>query len=519
MKLTKLLIGSTIALPTTIVPLTTMTSCAQSWGNLSAFSIGGATTSEGPYTDIEDYYDYDAVPYSNYLQSNYSINQASNTAYAYSSPMKWQKGEQGQKGQWVLGESGWYSAGSSVFNSRATWTDPDKKVHEDINARNGNLSSNISFVNTIGLTINNYLANALHYQSSQISINEKDTKESVKVAWGEQAKDNYEFTLDFSEELQNFFESGYANANLNGSGRASAMLRTSNVSFYFDGANPLPSYTFTTEGDPDTRSGFSTQFLSYLEEEELPASYTINDFKYYSSKSNEPVSKDKEDEHYVLQYNNVPIKVKVRSFTQSYLNPQKSGSFLVNDYYSSSEQVLSTIGNQWKATMPEITGCSKDEAIPHFKTFKWNTNTQPVGFDAPGTDKDTRLTGLAGNDFIVLINYTLSVYTKDGHQYKDDKAAISGMSNIFPASWLDIFSDRKDWYKETYNGSGLYTINPSTVSHIADHFNQLLRRSNGKMAKDLSQTDKNYLTFLGYIFASDGRRLSTQDILEPSDEI
>lgn len=516
MKLTKLLIGSTVALPATIVPLSTMTSCAQSWGSLSAFSIGGATTSEGPYTDVTGY-DYDGVPFANYLQSNYSINQASNTAYAYSSPMKWQKGEEGQKGQWVPGESGWYSAGSSIFNSRATWKDADKKVHEDINARNGNLSNNVSFVNTIGLTINNFLVNALHYQSSQISINEKQTKESVKVAWGEQAEGVHRFSLDFDDGLQDFFESGYANANLNGSGRASAMLRTSNVSFYFDEANPLPSYSFTTPIGPDTRSGFSPKFLALLGESST--TYDVDNLKYYSSKSKEPVSKGEEDEHYVFQYNNVPIKVKVRSLTQSYLNPQKSGSFLVNDYYSSDGQILSTIGNQWKATMPEITGCSEAEAIPHFKTFKWSTNTNPVSVSVPTEHADTRLAGIEGNDFIVLINYTLSVYTQDGHKYKDDKAAISGISNIFPASWLDIFNDREDWYKETYKDSGLYTINSGTVSNIAEHFKQILSRSNGKMAKDLNQTDKNYLTFLGYIFADSGRRLSTPVFLEPSDEI
>lgn len=502
-----------IGLSSIIVPLSTMTSCARSWGNLSAFSIGGTTVQKGPYADIaETDFDYDGVSYKSYLQSNYSIKQNSNTVYAYSSPMKWDSDNH----KWVNGDSGWYSNGSPVFNSTASYKDGDEEK-TSTNAQNATLSSNISFINSIGLTINNYLSSALAYQSSQIAVAEEN-KESIKTAWGSGSA-SHPFNINFgasgSQQIKDFFENVYAIANLNGSGRSSAMLRTSNVSFKFNGINPLPSYKFIE--NPKTRNGFSDTFFKYLEgTSPRPEGYTINDFKYYSSKS-DVQNEGEKDEHYNFQYNNVPIRIKFESLTQTYLNPQRADSFLVNDYYSTSEQVAATIGDQWKRTMPQITGCHIEEAIPHYKTFSWNTSANQIDFSI--SPKDTRLQNASGNDFIALINYNLSVYTRDG-KYKDDKATINGVSNLFPACWLDIFKNREDWYSETRKDSSLYALNSNTVSNIASHFNELLKRTNGIMAKDLSQNDKEYLTFLGYMFGTNGtNEIVSTNILQPKDNI
>ncbi|MCQ3908188.1 MAG: hypothetical protein MJ200_01125 [Mycoplasmoidaceae bacterium] len=52
--------------------------------------IGGVFNSDGPYSSCvtSNLLDYDGKPYAEYLQSNYTIKQSSNTPYAYSMPMK-----------------------------------------------------------------------------------------------------------------------------------------------------------------------------------------------------------------------------------------------------------------------------------------------------------------------------------------------------------------------------------------------------------------------------------------------
>lgn len=536
MKLSKLLVGSAIVLPTTIVPLTTITSCGQSWGSLTPFTIGSTLSSQGPYQLFasDTYYDVDKVDMVSYLQSNYSVKQSSNEHFGYSTPDTWDD----ETKKFVPGYSGWYSSSDNAFTAVKQYKDEDGKSQTKENARNSALSNNISLVAAIGSGINNYINYALAYQAQQVN-KDKDENKNLDIAWGCGEKATNPFALDHGkkggeveEQIRNkqFYEFNCALSNLNSGNKAKAMLRTSAANFTFE-QFPIPSYSFT-EGAEPVRS-LNTNFLQLIEGK-TPDLENLNFWssKQTVTKTEKEGDKDVEYKYDVYTYKSVPIEIAPTFITQSFVNPSKgTSSFLVNDYYSDNEQILKTIGNQWKDLLTNLTDYTKDEAVPHYKSFKLMP-LEGKTIEHTGEKVDTRLSDtVKGNEFIGLVSYQVSVcYTEDGstktYHHEKDTGIFNTMDNLFPAFFLEI-GDKAKLYetvrKEDGQDVNYYMINQKTINTMNSEFLGLIQRTSKEGHKTdltkLSEVSQNYLKFLGYMFGGSDGSIVTDEIISPTDEI
>ncbi len=523
MKLTKVLLGSSLAIPAVAIPLSTLTSCSQNWGSLTPFTIGGLGEAN-PYSNIDDCYDANGELMNDYLQSHYSVQVGGNTNYAYSHPemFKDESETEKEKSGWVLGTPGWYTSSDSVFVPSAVdkyKEGGEEKTEVVTSARNSALASNVDFIAAIGTTINNYINYALQYQASQIKVDDDKpgSEEDLQIAWGSQSKNKFVLkhgTAQKDIEAQNsiFFEYLFALSNLNGPDKVSAMLRTSQCNFYFNSFGmPLPSYKW----NEDKRLDLSDGFNAVLEGVDY---YTTPQRKYYSVKS-ETVKED-EDEYVTYTYESVPILVRLFDIKQTYVNPNMgTSSFLVNDYYSDAKQISDAVGDQWKDKMSVLTSLDKKDCIPHYKSFDLLTSGIAI---QPVTDlrleRQSIRGGLPTNSFVVLVNYTVKECTTNSSK---TTATINSLSNIFPTFYLDIF-EPKDLYKD--NGPNddhkdLKVFDTNKINNISNRFLELLQRSAGQglvpRASDLNQDSKNLLGFLGYIFGDAANEIDTDEVIYP----
>lgn len=504
MKLTKVLLGSSLAISAVAIPTATLTSCSQGWGKLTPFSIGSSLLDkDDPYTNFRtgalSYIDADGGNYLHYLQSNYSVD-SSKTSYAYSSPYKFEdKSKTAKDDTWVPGSSGWYTSSDSALVSTAAdkYEDGGKKKSRTVScARNATLSSNTDFIGTIGQTVSNYINAAVQYQASQIS---SKSDENIKIAWGSQAK-GQKFTInhgtkDSKVDSQNskFFEYLFALSNLNADKESKALLRTTGVAFNFVNF-PLPSYTFDEEGK--TRTGISDEFKVLLDgssENWTP--------KYYSTKSKTLKDSD-ENEYVTYTYESVPVVLNVRSLTQTFVNPSKgNSSFKVADYYSSNEQITKGVGNSWKNTFKDFTGIDKENSVPHYKSYKLNVAEQNVSLTKVSTAGDTRISGLKGNQFVALVNYAVNIYSSKPEK---NTASISSLGNLFPAYILNLYTDV---YKEANSDTKVKIIDSKKINKISKKYLELVQRTAGQgliaQASKLNDESKDLLSFLGYMFGSE----------------
>lgn len=515
MKLAKTLLGTAFAIPSVVVPLTTLSSCGQNWGVLTPFTIGSSDRSSNyVYKNFNDYLDHDGNVMYDYLQSNYTIDQKNSTAYAYSQPMKFVDDEEKKQedlDQWQPASSGWYQAGDADFVTTAVdkyIDDEGKQQSQNVsNARNSALSYNVTLVSSIASTINSYITNALSYQASQISIKDLEGK-NLQKAWGADSKSA--FVLDHGSKKDadptkndTFYEYNFALANANAGGAIKAMLKTSSVNFIFRSSMPFPSYVFNNGKITD----FNDIFKSLIET-------NYNEPIYYTKKEEGKDEGDEGKEYEVYFYDSVPILIDVNSLTETYLNPSnKSNSFLVSDYYSTKDDIVKAVGNSWK----NINSFTSDgyKAEPHFKSFAFKTNNSKAVTLPESHDNRLPEEQIHGNQFVVLLSYQVKRY-KDGDHSKDT-ASLTGIQNIFPAYFLDVFKDEYTLFKKANNEefSG-YIIDQNEINKITVLFRQLFERTAGQgllPIEKLNNTSKNLLAFLGYMFCSDdGQTVDTSFI-------
>lgn len=507
MKLAKTLLGTAFAIPSVVVPLTTLSSCGQNWGVLTPFTIGSSEKGiNDPYAGFieSNYYDFDGHDMVGYLQSNYTVDQKNSTAYAYSQPMKFvddEKKKQEEVDQWQPASSGWYQSGDADFVTTAVdkyEEGGEQKSQNVTNARNVALSYNVTLVSSIASTINSYITNALSYQSSQISVKDIDKETNLKTAWGSQSSKQFALNHGIkgsgtNEQNNKFYEYNFALANANAGGTTKAMLRSSFVNYTFD-KMPFPSYDFAN----DTRTNFSNDFFELLEGDDATA--ITEDSQYYTKTEKSPDSE--EDKYTVYFYDSVPIKVNFKSLSQTYLDPSnKNGSFLVSDYYSSKDDAVKAVGNSWKENLPKFTNRSEEDSIPHYKNYTFDgMTTKAIHLSG---DYDERLTDVKGNDFIALLSYQVKVYDND---HSKDTASLTGIQNIFPSYFLDLFNDGNKLFKQCRDDGG-YIVNQEEINKLTVLFRQLFERTAGQgllPIEKINDTSKNLLAFLGYMFCYDG---------------
>ena len=518
MKLTKAIIGL-LSIPAIVVPVTTLTSCGQGWGNATPFAIGGLDAS--PYAKFNQttYYDYDGENMINYLQSSYAV-QSGNGFYAYSAPMKFTEGTETEPGTWNLGEVGWYTSNDGNLNPTAKdkYKDPDTDSQAVSNAQNAALASNIDFVGTIGNTIGSYLDLALQYQASQLNEDDKEMKD-IGYAWGGES-----FTLNHGkkggtdiEKAQNndFIEFILALSNLIGTKAVKALFKTSQVNFTFDASDfPLPSYV-------GKKAGISSAFYTLINGSNI----TCKESEYWNNYPNKPEvktektkveGKDAEFNYRAYEYKNVPVVVNFNSLTKTYVNPRIKNKFLVNDVYSTKDQILSSIDKQWDKIMPKFADpdIRESKTKPMYISYELDGSTN-VSFTQ---GKDTRLPEtLHGNDFIALVDYVVYAYDIDGEDIKEDhpernKAIISGVSDFFPAYFVNLYDDMFVKIKDTSS----YVFSKKAVdNHNSDLLGLLNRTSKeGKKPHARDVDHKELLTFLGYLFGSSATTINTSSFFK-----
>lgn len=538
MKLVKSLLITSCALPAVVVPMTTMTSCSQSWGSARPLSIGSTLASDGPYRYFTTpIYDVDGKNMLSYLQSNYSV-QPNGYNLAYTLPMKFvDSEEETQRGTWEFGSSGWYKSGDSALISYATdkWKEGEEEKRETVtNARNAALSSNIDFISSIGSGIKNFIELALQYTTTQLNKdNLEQTKLDLTAAWG-----GDKFSINYgskpSDQNRQFFEFIFALSNLVGADVAKALMKSSSINFSFyppgaSGSNknmPLPSYKLDNNGNV---TDFSDDFKMLLENNaENTFDPAVAD--YYTSKSavepeENPDDKDNPFHYIVYTYDYVPVHVALDDLTSTYINPTNTDengksidSFLVSDYYSSKNQITSTIGNSWKNSLPSFTDCAVDEAIPTKQSFTLKGQSHPATL--PGTH-DSRLSWLFKNGFIILLSYGVKVYVKetskgsgewvlDPDNQKKNRASMNKIQNLFPSFFADdgMYGDSLyKTYKASEESDQVYVFDNEKINEKVQALINLLNRTSADgrkiHASEVSPEGKKLLRFLGYLFSGD----------------
>lgn len=527
MKLTKILFSAGVAIPSLMVPMSTLTSCGQSWGNKTPFMIGSSEF--GPYSNFSggNFLDKNGNDIIDYIQNQYAVQTKTGQFYSYSTPFVFDE-HSGETGKWTkTGESGWYQSGNEAF---VMSTD---KIDDPIDSKcagNAALSSNIDFISTIGSSLNNFITYALQYQSQQVNA---DSETNLQIAWGGGDKtEGKKFSLNHGkkdgsddEKKQNneFYEHIFASANLNGKEKSEAMLKTSAINFNFD-KFPLPSYQSdkiidnytgwllcgdTWDDDPPNYGAYATGDPQEVEEKVGEITITYN----------------------IYTYDAVPVIINFDDITQTYLNPSnKDDSFLVNDYYSTSTQIKNSVGDQWKEMMPKLTSRPKDECIPHNKSFTLSSPSDSYckKIDMSNLNYDERLVSnndaqINANTFIALIGYKLKITLDSAIERPNNAVTITGLQNIFPAYFIDLYGNDLFKINKQTDTDTYYVFNQDKINDATTKLLNILRRT-GKEGyeTDLTKLDaesQKLLTFLGYMFGTNDNTIKTDDFIEPIEPI
>lgn len=481
--LRKLLLSITVGLPA-LATSTTLTSCSQTWGYLNPIGFGSVSrdNTNNPYYSFyhegeaaKRYYDADGNWMPGYLQSNYIVDQAKSTPYAYTSPVsKWYQAEEDigegeyQKvlpvNQWQRFNDGWKTTTSSGVESSVDlkdqqWIEDVPSPKEDVdyrktytNSMNVNLMSNINFVNTIATTIQGYISSALQYQASQF----KD-EDDLNAAWGFGSKTIPTGSLNHGEKGTNanraFYEYIFASSNAYSSGKAPAFLRPTTISFNFD-QFPIPSYKKDSDTTRvlDHRDGISDETLKLLTGSTEPLYKQGVDTPAYWTEKREGknisipriVKIDGEWKKTFFEnglrneysFTSVPILVHLNGISSTWVDPLKNDSFVPSDFFikdtddkTAKEIVTEAIGDNWSEMAPFIGETGK--ITPKFKTYSYNMPTEnhkQVTVKTTSIDDvdhwDKRLVvdptnqTIDGNTFVVLLTYYAYEYDDPAFQEK-----------------------------------------------------------------------------------------------------
>ncbi len=466
---------------TLLAPLS-LTSCGQVWGYLNPISCGSSVAGDvnDPFTNfrgdkVGDLLDANGQPIQNYLQSNFIINQAKSTMYAYSSPVtKWfqtkeEAEDQDEKNRYVLDTKDWqhlddgwktqtddFSSSVTLYNDKRTDVEKDDRIrHVFNNNENINQLINLSLTPTIATAIQSFIAGALQYQGTQIADKTLSPEGDMYAAWGLQAQafgDNTQLSIDAGVK-RNFYEFVFANANMHAAGKTAAFMRPTSINFTYDSSFfPFPTYTFDAgkkhislrtkqfllgKGEGEKAITEATKFCEQWKEEGKIDSYYTDVRKNqtvsipYVKKNAEGKSVWEVETGSCNQYlfSCVPIIVHVNDFGLEWVNPQKNDSFLPSEYFVKDEEIVTNaVGNAWSHLSDYVPG---SDCKPHYLSYTFNANndaTSKIKFDVKKTSEgnwDDRLitSKIDGNTFIVLADYVVNEY--------DDPAFISKYEEEF----------------------------------------------------------------------------------------
>lgn len=465
---------------TLLAPLS-LTSCGQVWGYLNPISCGSSVAGDvnDPFTNfrgVTGLTDGNNLEIPSYLQSNFIINQAKSTMYAYSSPVtKWfqtkeEAEEQDEKNRYVLDTKDWqhlddgwktqadeFSSSVTLYNDKRTEVDKDDRIrHVFNNNENINQLINLSLTPTIATAIQSFIAGALQYQGTQIADKELKEAGDMYAAWGLQAQAFTEKTKKLSiSNLQNFYEFVFANANMHAAGKTAAFMRPTSINFTYDSSFfPFPTYTFNETTNKKHISLRTKQFLLGKGEGEKAITEATKfceqwkedgkiDSYYTDVRKNQTVSipyvKKNAEGKFVWEvetgscnqylFNCVPIIVHVNDFSLEWVNPQKNDSFLPSEYFVKDKEIVTNaVGNAWSHLSDYVPGST---CKPSYLSYTFNANndaTSKIQFDVKKTSEgnwDNRLitSKIDGNTFIVLADYVVNEYDDPAfwHKYCDDR--------------------------------------------------------------------------------------------------
>lgn len=570
MKLNRILLTSLVASPSLVLPLN-LTGCSQTWGYLNPISIGSIDKNDenNPFYKFRSitFNDADGLNIVDCLQSNFIIDQAKSTMYAYSSPVtKWfQTKEEAEaegrenprplnpKSEWQKLDDGWKTTSDNIVTSTTLKDEEHDNVNKTYtNNWNFNLISNINFTTSIASTLLAYLSYGLQYQASQFA-----DEEDLNTAWGNESQLTEGMTLDTgsptSGSCRDYYEYAFASSNSHGTGKTTAFLRPTAVNFNFE-TFPYPSYSVSSEDKMDVRQDISTETKQLLMgknaesttrfcdvgTDDLPAYYT-------DSKDITPVRlpyKDKTNDEWkwyenglVKQYlySCVPIVVKAKNMSATWVDPLKNDSFVPSDYFINDKTVVNnSIGDSWAKITDYAEGGT--ESTRQSFTFDIDKETKNQ-FDAKVVDHaDNRLTltNIDGNTYIVLVSYVVNEYNsqaahdkyeeefgqgkvpdalQDKELAKYNAVSINNIDAIFPAYLLGLNYENVDWFKKannydpaTHDFVSGYIIDSSKITQYNNNLLNLLKRSSSEgmkpHAKDLSQYSKDLLAFLPFMFGN-----------------
>lgn len=459
---------------TLLAPLS-LTSCGQVWGYLNPISCGSSVAGDvnDPFTNfrgITGLTDGNNLEIPSYLQSNFIINQAKSTMYAYSSPVtKWfqtkeEAEDKDEKNRYVLDTKDWqhlddgwktqtdeFSSSVTLYNDKRTDVLKDDRIrHVFNNNENINQLINLSLTPTIATAIQSFIAGALQYQGTQIADKELKATGDMYAAWGLQAQAFKGKTNLSISNLQNFYEFVFANANMHAAGKTAAFMRPTSINFTYDSSFfPFPTYTFNETTNKKHISLRTKQFLLGKEGisentkfcEQWKEEGTISSY-YTDVRKNQTVSipyvKKNAEDKFVWEvetgscnqylFSCVPIIVHVNDFGLEWVNPQKNDSFLPSEYFVKDKEIVTNaVGNAWSHLSDYVPGSTCKPSYLSY-TFKANNETSKIQFDVKKTSEgnwDDRLitSKIDGNTFIVLADYVVNEY--------DDPAFISKYEEEF----------------------------------------------------------------------------------------
>lgn len=554
------------------IPLSLLTgcSCSPKWGYQSPLVTGSIDihNPNNPYSTFlkndEDYIrDLDNVSLlvnlnneDINLQSNYAIDVEGKHFYSYAQPQQWFADKKNSKNNDYLGDyantnAGWYDSSSTIYS----WTNEAKKYDQNKNViakmpiysyKNNILSANTRLIGTISSNLSKYINYGLQYQASQLN-NIDDT--NLQIAWG---KSDLNFGINYTNDevtKRKFIEANFAALSNAGSAQANASLRPVMVNYNFkDRYFPIVSYV--NDKDKGLILSKRIRHLLYCNSNEsqwkLCQDPNVNKV-YFTSVSSSQESEIVDGKNYtyfyrIFNYENVPIVIGAKQFVKSYVNPKKNGGYLLKDYYSSSYEITKTIGDAWKKNMPKFTNETSDMCVPKYKSFIYNFPKESNVIISPKYNDDNivdeRLQDLHGNDFILLVNYTLKEVvdlTIDGNKASDediDKASnrnrvtIGDIGNVFPAYFLQITNDetmfKQREFKINIDGNDKnftsFCLDTLKVEKINNEFNNLFKKLGDQgFVQDLTKLNdhsKNLLKFLGFLFSKDkDNYVDVKDIL------
>lgn len=467
MRLNKFLLTSAVIVPS-LAPSLTLTSCSQTWGYLNPISFGSIDkgNANDPYQAFRSqtnvYFDANGQDITKYLQSNFIIDQAKSSVYAYTSPVtKWYETKDDVSGDeepkvlpvsdWQRLNDGWKTSSDGISTS-VTLDDPNPDKPDGVkktytNNENFNLVSNINFTSTIASTIANYLTYGLQYQASQINVNDKEQKKDLNAAWGRESsllnldkEAAWIDTGDFdSPQNRNFYEYIFASANSHSTGKTNSFLRPISANFNFESNYfPFPTYDVTTPAadDIDARVNVSAKTKKLLMNDDkikfCQAGIGENTLAYYTDIKDQPYSipyktvtaegetKWETYELTVKQYlfSSVPIVVDATNLSAKWVDPTKNDSFVPSDYFINDREIVNkAIGNSWEKISEFTSGDSKSTFQKfNFDLTKSGTNHRKFTVHPEPVERgtDPRIDDtMNGNSFVVLVSYVVNEFDSD----------------------------------------------------------------------------------------------------------